>query len=272
MRTFKSPPPKLLTIKIVKAIPFILRDFSHLRKIYTNLKLKYILPHKYDRAAPFEERNDEILRRKYRSISQYIKHQKSKFNLIENNLIKKFDMRVEMFYKRFNHLFGSNSISGSVLCLGARDGAEVESLRKYGLLAIGIDIKYPKDSPYVHFGDFHHIPYPNNCFDYAYMNCFDHVYDPVVVLGEIYRILRTKLGILVLDLVDGEEETENKSQNWAFESLIWKKKQQIIDLVEKHGFSLTTENRLDSNWTQYIFQKKVQVGPSLEPLTGLNSV
>jgi SAM-dependent methyltransferase len=76
----------------------------------------------------------------------------------------------------------------SGICLGARLGCEVQVLRDMGHKAIGIDLV--PSPPLVITGDFHHIPFASNHFDFAYSNSIDHVFDFLMFAGEVSRVLR----------------------------------------------------------------------------------
>jgi SAM-dependent methyltransferase len=229
----------------------------------------YYLPLKYNQTAEFQLNEDGFFTRQYKDKNQYITHQQKKMGLIEDTLKRRFDERMNAFYQyRFRDVFEAKA-PASVLCLGARDGVEVAALRKYNLLAVGIDIEYPKDSPYVHYGDFHNIPYPDGSFDFAYMNCFDHILDPKQVLAQVLRILKKPAGTFVLDLVSGDEDktrVEKDLLKGTFESFVWQKRQQVVDLIQKHGFELTKTNEIakvnefNDDYVQYEFTAKAEVG------------
>ena len=110
---------------------------------------------------------------------------------------------------------------GPVLCLGAGDGAEVAALRDFSLLAIGIDMEYPKDSTLVHHGDMSKIPYPVKSFDTVYCRLDDPDLDLDLVFAEIKRVLIT-YGQFVFRLTDDKDH----------------RRQMILDRLRLAGFSM----------------------------------
>ncbi len=239
-----------------------LRDKTAAKKYF---KRNYYLPLIYNRSHPFRSSEDGFYRRDYRTKEQYIDHQKAKRGLVESTLNRLFDERVDNFCRYRFHITFPSRPSASVLCLGARDGVEVAALRRLGHLAVGLDIEYPANSPYVHFGDFHSLPYPDHCFDFVYMNCFDHVFDPPQLLAEIRRVLKMKDGHFLLDIGDGPDDRADGQDNGArgtFESFGWKKRRDVIALIEKNGFALAETHdigglhKFNTDYTQYLFGVK----------------
>lgn len=183
--------------------------------------------------------------RDYGSYSDYVKHQASKYFFIKKRLAGSFDRRRDNFLELFGEL-DCLKHGGSILCLGARDGAEVDALRNIGLLAIGIDVAFPKNSPYVHFGDFNHIPYPDGCFDFAYTNAFDHIFTPESILKDVRRVLVSG-GLFIIDLTRGA--------GGAYESIGWENIDDLIAIFEKMGCTVVQcKRRPDGNRMQAILK------------------
>ncbi len=169
--------------------------------------------------------------RKYKNYKDYLNHQSEKFSIVENNLRNAYDRRLIEFEKDFKKILKlSDTKISSVLCLGARDGVEVHALRNLGYLAIGIDLQFNKNNKYVHYGDFHKIPYPSSVFDLVYTNCLDHCFDIENVFTEIKRVLRTRGKFLT--------DVETKSSLGSFESFSWSNFNDIINLLKSHNFKL----------------------------------
>jgi len=200
---------------------------------------------------PFIIDENKFYRRKYKNNKDYLNHQRIKLSKIAPQLESTFQDRKKEFYVKFEKSI-TNSAGKNILCLGARDGAEVAALREMKMVAIGIDIAYPVNNPFVHYGDFHNIPYSDNCLDYVYMNVFDHVKEPEKVLKEIYRVLKVEGGCLIIDLVKGTEEGVNAKQE--YESFFWKYQKQVVELIQDNKFKLIKECSLSNSWDQFIFE------------------
>jgi SAM-dependent methyltransferase len=216
-------------------------------------KYQYYYPFRYNREAPFREGEDGFGRRRYRSEDDYFRQQRSKLAIVRRGLERQFEKRTDYFYEqRFARLFAGQP-GKAILCLGARDGVEVRALRRHGLLAIGIDIAYPENTPYVHYGDFHHVPYPDGCFDFVYTNCFDHMLQPEQVLAEARRVLKPG-GQLLLDLPPGEAELDPAEYDpGTFEAFAWKRTQDVVQLVCGQGFAVDETVTLPDRMTQALF-------------------
>ena len=140
--------------------------------------------------------------RKYKTYEEYIEHQKWKWDYFDRP--KHSDDR---FKREYTYQFLDLIIQGhvktdkqyKVLCLGARRGWEVWAWRTLGFDAIGIDIQEYEDNPYVVYGDFHDIPFPDGEFDYVFSNALDHSLYPEKFISEADRVLKLS-GKLLLEI------------------------------------------------------------------------
>ncbi len=158
-----------------------------------------------------------VFYRKYKSYKEYLEHQASKLDILLKKRKSKwnkcvrsecFDQRVRKFINIFEKYILYMK-EGKVLCLGARNGAEVKALRKLGFKdAIGIDLNPGKSNRYVIKGDFHDMPFEDNSFDNVFTNSLDHIFDIDKLSKEIHRVLIPS-GILILEIahfLDFEEK------------------------------------------------------------------
>ena len=128
------------------------------------------------------EQEENFRYRNYSSYEEYVSHQSQKFNEILK-MEGGFDNKIilwyrKTFYKRFRYLPSFLSKSATILCLGARQGTEVEVLRDIGYKnAIGLDLNPGPENPYVKQGDFMALEYPDSSVDMVYSNCIDHAFD-----------------------------------------------------------------------------------------------
>lgn len=200
--------------------------------------------------APFQNLNSGLSARSYDDQETYIRHQAIKYEIVSESLEQHFQERLESFKKMFAFL--EQEKGKSILCLGARDGSEVKALRDLGLLAIGIDLNYKQKCPYVHFGDFHNIPYPAACFDYVYTNTLDHMADPRKLFAEIHRILKPE-GQFVAQILNGTKEGYDQLPG-DYESFVWETKADLIKLIEENKFTLNTSEQFNEDWWMYTFK------------------
>jgi len=84
-----------------------------------------------------------------------------------------------------------NGIAGAtVLCIGSRDGYELECFRRQGFgHVVGIDLY--SERPDILAMDMHELKFPNDRFDIVYAcHSLEHAYDAAVVAREIVRVAR----------------------------------------------------------------------------------
>jgi SAM-dependent methyltransferase len=143
--------------------------------------------------------------KEYDSYKEYIKHQSSKLKKmlkIDNKCVslKNFDKRASRFKEVFKTYLPYMHKANKVLCLGARNGAEVKAFLDLDFKdSIGIDINPGENNKYVIKGDFNNIPFDENSFSNIYSNCIDHILDINIYSEEIYRVLKPE-GVLILDI------------------------------------------------------------------------
>jgi len=128
-----------------------------------------------------------VTRRWYDSYDQYLSHQAEKLTKVGatlRNSDQQYEQIVTNRYRQIDVFKGKR-----VICLGARLGGEVRAFKSLGALAIGIDLEPGPKNSHVVYGDFHHIPFPNQSFDFAFTNAIDHVFDLERFLDEVNRVL-----------------------------------------------------------------------------------
>lgn len=158
-----------------------------------------------------------IFYREYDNYDEYLRHQSSKLNMLLKKGKSVWNRSVRLDYRsqrarKFQKIFKryvSYMRNGNVLCLGARNGAEVKALRDMGFDgAIGIDLNPGRKNKYVIKGDFHDMPFEDNFFRNVFTNSLDHIFDIRKLSKEIYRVMKPS-GRLILEishLINFEEE------------------------------------------------------------------
>ena len=156
--------------------------------------------------------------KEYNDYSEYIQHQKKKTtNPIKRKkwLTEEWQLKIDQFTKIFKPYKDKKILKEKMncICLGARTGQEVVTLKQLGLDAIGIDIVACE--PHVILGDIHNIAFEDNTFDFAFTNIFDHSIYPQKFIEEIERVLKPGgHALLQLQLnVPSDEYAENDIYN-----------------------------------------------------------
>jgi SAM-dependent methyltransferase len=143
---------------------------------------------------------------RYATYEQYLADQPTKARLPEwqERMAADRTARVEWFRSRFAKL---PLTPGTVLCLGARYGEEVEAFRQLGFVgAIGIDLE--PCLPWVQAGDMNRLDFPDESVSIVYSNAFDHCWQPTAFIAEIERVLKPGgLAVLHLTFSLGRYET-----------------------------------------------------------------
>jgi SAM-dependent methyltransferase len=194
-----------------------------------------------------------LFKREYRSYDEYVAHQKTKLEKI-NNLEKKRLTLKEALQDRLARIpevrRGTNA-----LCLGARLGGECEAFIDRGVFALGIDLNPGPSNRYVVTGDFHALQYSDSSTDAVYTNSLDHVFDLERVLAEVVRVLKPG-GIFIAEIVLGSEDDGGRPPG-AFEASWWKSTDALVQKIELSGLKARDRVAFTKPWNgiQAVFQK-----------------
>jgi SAM-dependent methyltransferase len=188
--------------------------------------------------------------RKMNSYDDYIRLQQSKLQYLD---LASHEGRFRKALRERTKEFGLLSRGTRVLCLGARLGAEVAAFRDLGAFAVGVDLNPGTDNPWVLYGDFHHLEYPDGCLDLVYSNSLDHCLEPQKVLAEVRRLLRPD-GHFLVEADPGEQDPNGAEPDmWA--TFQWKTVESLREMVEGQGFVLASKAGFDypRNGTALLF-------------------
>ena len=166
----------------------------------------------------------------------YVAHQKRKLDtyLKHSGKMTALNNLAERHYTALkSRLQGVDVRNKKVLCLAARLGQEVRAFRDSGAFAVGIDLNPGPDNPYVHYGDFHDIQFPDKSVDIIYSNSLDHAFDMTVFASEIVRVLKND-GLLILEIQKGEDAGV-KAETW--EACWWDSVNDVVDKFAAMGFN-----------------------------------
>ena len=202
-------------------------DLSAFKKFIEFQKIRLLSQNNWNRS------NESLQIRRLSSYEDYIKLQKSKLQFLD---LKDHEVKFRQALKA--RLQNSNILSLTqthrVLCLGARLGGEVAAFRDLGCFAIGVDLNPGSDNPWVLYGDFNRLEYPNQCVDIVYTNSLDHALDLHQILSEVKRILANQ-GVFIVEADPGTQEVID-SDLWA--TLSWETVQDLQLAIEHNGFKL----------------------------------
>jgi SAM-dependent methyltransferase len=194
-------------------------------------------PHKWNyMAAGFR-------RRMYRDYQDYVQHQKAKLNQMDLS-----EYHVE-FRKHLRDRLEALKITNpgdTVLCLGARLGTECLAFKDLGCFAVGIDLNPGAQNAHVLHGDFHHLQFPDHSVDHVFTNALDHVFELAQVIQEIRRVLCPN-GSFIAELVRGSNDVDGREPG-AFESYWWESLEELVLLIESHGFRGDQRLRFSYPW------------------------
>ena len=179
-----------------------------------------------------------IKQRRYESNKQYLKEQAQKLKIrpewaknTSDGLRFRLGQRLELYADHIPK-------TGSVLCLGARIGGEVEAFIEHGYFSVGVDINPGKSNKHVLYGDFHELQFADSSIDIIYTNSLDHVRDLDKVINEVARTLQSG-GIFMTENKGGTQEPGFKgSKSDGYDCLEWLTLQHLIDYITARGFEL----------------------------------
>ncbi len=188
--------------------------------------------------------------RNYSSYQEYITHQSQKFDEIlktaggfDNKSILEYRKR---FYKRFHHITPLLDKTSQILCLGARQGTEVEVLRDMGYRnAMGLDLNPGPENPFVKYGDFMKLDYSDSSVDMIYTNCVDHAFNLDNFFQEHARVVKPG-GFALYDI--------HGFGFGSFESVGWKSEDSVFLLSLKY-FTRVLKVEADDPWKWLLIRR-----------------
>ncbi len=167
---------------------------------------------------------------------------------LQRHLAKNTESFARMFLTAKPHLK-----PGSVLCLGARTGAESQGALRAGFPgSVGIDL-HPA-GPTVIQGDWHQLPFADRSFNNAYSNSLDHCFDLEKLASEIYRVL-DRGGRFYLMATNRAGKT---AESWIAntktnEALYWDSSADLSAAICAYGFTEVHAWR-DGKWGHHILR------------------
>lgn len=199
----------------------------------------------------------------YSSYDEYVSVQGIKANEHTEYILSGKQKRKRTFRKLFKEYFKYMN-QGKVLCLGARDGAEVKVLNGLGFNgSMGVDL-HPMGSGVVK-GDWHNLPFADNSFENIYTNSFDHCLYFFKAIEEIKRVLKNK-GVFIFETdnryafdsrINKNISLERFMQGHKYNSLFWDSINDIENEIKNYGFvKIRTSTPLNNKYTVLFFRKE----------------
>ena len=196
----------------------------------------------------------EFRQRRYETYQAYAEHQASKVRQLKlGNYTPGFKAALAPRIEALKPLIKTGG--RTVLCLGARNGAECEAWTEAQFLAIGIDLNPGENNRFVVVGDFHALQFPNGVFDIVFTNSLDHAFELGKIVDEARRVLKPG-GIFVAEVVRGSED-ENGREPGPYEAVWWNHASVVRDEIGRHALDLIATNSFDHPWVgdQYVFRR-----------------
>ena len=189
-------------------------------------------------AAPWQG-GSGVRQRQYRSYETYLEHQASKLSM-RPSTAEAFDSALREALS--GRLALEDWTGMRVLCLAARLGGEVAAFRDQGAFAVGVDLNPGADNPFVLWGDFHDLQFPDGSVDAVFTNSLDHAFDVGRLSREVRRVLRPG-GTFLVDAADF-----SASGPGLWEATTWDTPDDLAELIEAEGFSRRSVDRITSPW------------------------
>lgn len=180
----------------------------------------------------------------------YVHEQGGKAHRLRDFLLAHLPKQTESFARTFTRA-APHLKAGSVLCLGARTGAESQGAIKAGFSgSVGIDL-HPV-GPTVVRGDWHAIPFPAASFDNAYCNSLDHCLHLDKFAAEVTRVVVPDGRFYLMATNRPGQTAEQWQDKWSNEALYWDTSDQLSEAIVGYGFHLKQAWRT-GKWGHYVF-------------------
>lgn len=196
-----------------------------------------------------------IAHRPFTDYAEYVYKQGGKARGRRDHLLAHVEKNTEGFARTFRKA-AKYLKPGSILCLGARTGAESLGAEKAGFKpSIGIDL-HPV-GPTVQQGDWHDLRFAGQSFSNVYSNSLDHCLYLDRLAAEVYRVLESDGRFYVMasnregHTVEGWKAAWSKSN----EGLFWSHSDELRDAICALGFTVVKQWQ-DGKWGHYIFGVK----------------
>lgn len=185
----------------------------------------------------WQARANGVATRRFSSYEDYVELQQSKLDYLD---LRAHESKFRSVLGNRMQALGVLPERARVLCLGARLGAEVAAFRDLGAFAIGVDLNPGRDNPWVVYGDFHQLQFPDHSVDLVYSNSLDHSFDIERVVAEVRRVLASE-GRFVVEADPGVDDPNGVAPDlWA--TFQWPTVSALSDRITGRGFELISSS------------------------------
>ncbi len=189
--------------------------------------------------------------RPFDNYDEYVYKQGGKARGRRDELLAHLKKNTQGFEKTFRRA-SKHLRPGSVLCLGARTGAESIGATQAGFKgSVGIDL-HPVGETVLQ-GDWHDLQFPDASFDNAYSNSLDHCLYLDRLAAGVRRVLKPHGRFYVMATNRDGATFEKWKESWgkANEALFWQTSDELRDALLVLGFTFKAEWR-DGKWGHHI--------------------
>lgn len=191
-----------------------------------------------------------IARRAFDNYEEYVYKQGGKARGRREHLLAHVRQNTEGFARTFRRAERWLK-PGSILCLGARTGAESLGAVEAGFAgSVGIDL-HPV-GPTVLQGDWHNLAFPDGSFQNVYSNSLDHCLYLDQLAAQVQRVLVTGGRFYVMATNRADATVEAWMAKGGNEALYWQTSDELRDAIGELGFTVITSWR-DGKWGHYVF-------------------
>lgn len=194
-----------------------------------------------------------IAHRAFDTYDEYVYKQGGKARGRRDHLLAHVRQNTEGFARTFRRA-ARHLKPGSILCLGARTGAESLGAVEAGFEgSVGIDL-HPV-GPTVLQGDWHDLQFPDRSFQNVYSNSLDHCLYLDRLAAQVQRVLVTGGRFYVMATNRADATVETWMAKGGNEALYWQTSDELRDAIGELGFTVITSWR-DGKWGHCVFGVK----------------
>ncbi len=194
-----------------------------------------------------------IASRTFENYEEYVYKQGGKARGRREHLVKHAAKNTESFERTFRKA-APHLKAGSVLCLGARTGAESIGAERAGFAgSVGIDL-HPVGQTVLQ-GDWHDLQFPDASFANVYSNSLDHCLYLDRLAAQVQRVLVPGGRFYVMATNRADASLADWTAKGGNEALYWQVSDDLRDALIALGFVLLQAWR-DGKWGHYVFACK----------------
>lgn len=189
-----------------------------------------------------------IANRQFADYETYVYKQGGKARGLRDELLASLPKNIQGFKRTFQRA-ASHLKPGSILCLGARTGAESIGAVEAGFVgSVGIDLHPVGDT--VLLGDWHNLTFPDASFDNAYSNSLDHCLYLDRLAENVKRVLKFG-GCFYVMATNRPTTLEEWMAKGGNEALYWATSDDLRDALCDFGFNVRAQWR-KGKWGHYV--------------------